>query len=296
MGNRIKPKIKETQTQTVLGAKLLRSSHRLWIVLILGAVGLVLFSVNSFAAEKIVSVNACTDELLLQFGKPERIAGVTNFFHTSPSEALLTKHPEIRRFGGNAENILIMNPSLVLAESFSNVLLLEQLKKAGIPVLVIAVPRSWEELLAAVRQISDLAGNPENSETFRMKIQKLQQASLKSQWYGKRAVFWSAAGHASGRNTFEDTILSTLGMKNSVNYEGYSFLTLEKLIELKPDVIVVTQNPDQKDSWAHTVLFHPVLRAALPGLEYVFIPEVSASCASAYTVESLSHLLENQTK
>ena len=80
-------------------------------------------------------------------------------------------------------------------------------------------------------------------------------------------------------------------MKNGVRFEGYAFLSLEKLIQLHPDVIVVTQKASRKDSWAHETLFHPALKSALPHLEYLQIPEEAASCASVHTVEVLRQIL-----
>ncbi len=182
-------------------------------------------------------------------------------------------------------------PSIVLAGPFSSAALVEKLRKLDVTVVMVRVPKNWDELLDASRQIATLTNQPKKLEAFSKAVEELKLISQTSKWKGKTAVFWSAAGHVSGLGTFEDTILSTLGMKNGVQFEGYAFLSLERLIQLHPDVIVVTQKASRKDSWAHETLFHPALKMALPHLEYLQIPEGAASCASGYTVEVLRSIL-----
>ena len=161
---------------------------------------------------------------------------------------------------------------------------------------MIDVPRNWGELEKVAAHVAEIAGHSEKLETLLGKISEVVRLGKNSKWNGKAAVFWSAAGHVSGVGTFEDEILSTLGMSNRATFDGYQFLSLEKLIELHPDVIVVTQNPKQKDSWSHETLFHPAIRSALPELEYIVLPETSVSCASEYTIESLKYILSEKNE
>lgn len=243
------------------------------------------------AAERIVSLNACTDELLLQLAEPNQIAGVTRFELSPKSKELLIQNPKIMRLPSDIESLIKAQPSVVLAGPFSNASLVDQLKKFGVTVSMVNVPKNWDELFEVSSQIVSFTNQSKKLEAFKRAIEELKQISQTSKWKGKTAVFWSAAGHVSGLGTFEDTILSTLGMKNGVQFEGYAFLSLEKLIQLQPDVIVVTQKAGRKDSWAHDTLFHPALKKALPNLEYLQIPEGAASCASGHTVEVLRNIL-----
>lgn len=243
------------------------------------------------AAERIVSLNACTDELLLQLANPEQIAGVTSFDHSPQSQEVLRRFPSILKLTTDVESIIKAQPTLVLAGPFSNPLLIEQLKKMNVSVEMLSVPRNWAELSAVAGAIAKAANVPNHLEDFQNKIQDLQTHSKTSPWKGTRAVFWSAAGHVSGKNTFEDTILSTLGMENVISFEGYDFLSVEKLILLKPEVVVVTQDFSLKNSWSHETLFHPALKKALPEMQYLHIPEEAVSCASGYTIEVLRNLL-----
>jgi len=261
------------------------------LVLTLGSWLVARCPVLAHGAERIVSLNACTDELLLQLAEPGQIAGVTRFELSPKSKELLIQSPQIVRLPSDIESLMKAKPSIVLAGPFSSAALVEQLKKFGVTVAMVQVPRNWDELIEVSTQIAGLTNAPGKLEDFRKSIQELKQTGQSSKWHGKTVVFWSAAGHVSGSGTFEDTILSTLGMKNGARFEGYAFLSLEKLIQLHPDVIVVTQKAGRKDSWAHETLFHPALKKALPEMEYLHIPEEAVSCASGYTIEVLRNLL-----
>jgi|GEM_PF-3253769 len=284
MGNRVKKRSQEPGTK-----------NQVWVinlVFFLGSWFLVLGSLSAQGAERIVSLNACTDELLLQFAAPDQIAGVTRLNHSPLSNAVLERHPEILRVSSDVESILKLSPTRAIAEQFSSSLLLDQLRRAGISIHNFDVPRNWNELTDIIKEIIILGGNRKNADHFYERLNNLGSLKQQSQWKGKRAVFWSAAGHVSGRNTFENTVMTALGMVNAIELDGYSFLLLEQLIALKPQVLVVTESDNQKDSWSHTMLYHSSLRRALPDLEYVTIPEEAVSCASEYSVQVLENLLK----
>ncbi|HRK61069.1 MAG TPA: ABC transporter substrate-binding protein [Candidatus Omnitrophota bacterium] len=261
------------------------------IIFCLGSWFLVLGSFSAHGAERIVSLNACTDELLLQLALPEQVAGVTRFNHSPQSSEVLNQNPHISKLSSDVESIMKTNPSVVLAGPFSNPLLINQLKQLNIPIVHLAVPGNWSDLDKAVGQVSALLKRVPAGEVLQKKIRELSRFDGQTRWQGKRAVFWSAAGHVSGKNTFENTVLTTLGLINVSETEGYAFLSVEKLIQLKPAVIIVTQNPELKNSWSHETLFHPALKKALPKIEYLHIPEEAVSCASEYTVEVVGKLI-----
>jgi len=280
MGNRIsRPKTTDYRLQACL----------VWICF--GLWSSVFSPFSAQGAERVVSLNACTDELLLQLALPEQIAGVTRFNHSPQSNEVLNQNPHIVRLSSDIESIMKTNPSVVLAGPFSNPLLINQLEQLNISIVHLAVPVNWSELEKAVGQVSVLLKRIPTGEALQKKIRELSRFDGQTRWQGKRAVFWSAAGHVSGKNTFENTVLTTLGLINASDTEGYAFLSVEKLIQLKPDVIIVTQNPELKNSWSHETLFHPALKKALPQIEYLHIPEEAVSCASEYTVEVVGKLI-----
>jgi hypothetical protein len=54
-------------------------------------------SVSAQGAERIVSLNACADELLLQLVSPDQIVGVTNLNHSEVTHRVIAENPHILR-------------------------------------------------------------------------------------------------------------------------------------------------------------------------------------------------------
>ncbi len=268
-----------------------QQTKKLSVFLLFSLWSLVFGLFSAQGAERIISLNACADELLLQLVSPDQIVGVTNLNHSEVTVRVLAENPHILRLKPDPENIIRLRPSLVLAGPFSNPLLIQQLEKMQIKVMHLAIPKNWDELQIEINRLAPWIQNSEKQKTALKRIEEIAGLKASSPWRGKRAVFWSAAGHLSGKETFEDTFLSALGMVNADSGEGYRFVSLERLIELRPEVIVVTQKQSHKNSWSHETLFHPALKKALPGIEYLHIPEEAVSCASVYTLEVAENLL-----
>jgi iron complex transport system substrate-binding protein len=53
-------------------------------------------------------------------------------------------------------------------------------------------------------------------------------------------IIWHDPIWVAGKGTFEDELISRSGGVNSAPVEGYKALSLERLVELNPDVIITT--------------------------------------------------------
>src|SRR5687768_5013072 len=115
-------------------------------------------STAAWAAEarpaRIVSLNLCIDDLVLRLAKPERIVSVTWLSHDARNSNI----PELaRRFAKNhglAEEIVPLDPDLVIAGAFSARIAVALLKRTRIPLAELGIPRSFAEIR---QQIADVA-------------------------------------------------------------------------------------------------------------------------------------------
>src|SRR3982750_1111810 len=106
-------------------------------------------------AQRIVSLNLCTDELLLRLADPARIASVT-WLSRNPGSNVPDLAARVPINHGLAEQVLSADPDLVLAGPFPPRITIGMLKRATtIPVVEFAPPRNFDEVR---RQILDIAG------------------------------------------------------------------------------------------------------------------------------------------
>ncbi|MCX6954455.1 MAG: ABC transporter substrate-binding protein [Verrucomicrobia bacterium] len=136
------------------------SPHRLLAVAVLFVFGPILSvgaesAASAPAVVRVVSQSVGTDELLLALAEPGQIAALSNYAR-EPSYSAVAKeaeaYPALAR--GDAETILKFRPTLVLAANYSRLELVEQVRRAGVRVIVIDRYRNLEDAFANLRTLA----------------------------------------------------------------------------------------------------------------------------------------------
>jgi iron complex transport system substrate-binding protein len=216
--------------------------------------------------ERIVSMIPSNTEIAFELGLGEKIVGVSDFDNYPPEAA------EKEKIGGmefNVEKIISLNPNLVLAHGSSagaGEAGLQQLRDAGITVLVVNNANNLEEVYETIRMIGTAAGEKENAESIvagmQEKIQDIKEKAQQIPEEETRSVFVEVSPapeiYTSGKNTFMDILLQTINAKNVVTEEGWVQMDPEAVIERNPDVIITThgyytenpvENVKERDGW-----------------------------------------------
>ena len=113
---------------------------------------------------RIVSMNVCTDQLLLTLADPDtdprpqpllaRCAG-------NPGRP--TMRAATRILSGGAEDILVLKPDVVVASLFDKRSTRELLKANGLHLAEFAVPRTLDEVKDQIRQMGEIAQHPDRA-------------------------------------------------------------------------------------------------------------------------------------
>ena len=74
--------------------------------------------------------------------------------------------------------------------------------------------------------------------------------------------------------------------------KGYGSLSLEKLIEAKPDILIFSSDQKNGRTIRGEVLEHPALKKGLPGLKTVTLPSALLNCGSPASVEAVRILVK----
>ncbi len=107
-------------------------------------------------AQRIVSLNLCTDELLLRLADPAKVASVT-WLSRDPSGSNVADLAErVPINHGLAEQVIAADPDLVLAGTFTTRIAVGMLKRTAIPVVELGVPRSFDDVRKQIREVAAL--------------------------------------------------------------------------------------------------------------------------------------------
>lgn len=245
--------------------------------------------------QRIVSINLCSDELLLQLVAPERVAALTKFSADPEFSTIAARVKDIKKIQGGIEDVQACGPDLLLGGRFSHKETLRFFSRSGIPVLTFGIPKNFEDIYSDIRKLAGAVGaisqGDQIIESMRSELAALHPvAGLR-----KKALFLQSGGMVPGSGTFEDAIMAAAGLENlaaTAGIKDYGNLSLEALIGLKPDILIFASDQKKRPTVRGELLDHPAIRKALPHVKTVTLPSAILNCGSPASVEAVRILAE----
>lgn len=201
------------------------------------------------SSARIVSLNGSTTEILFALGVGEKVVGC-DASSTYP-KGVREKIPSVGyQYGLNAEGILSLKPTLVIGrEDVKPPQVVKQLRMAGVTVLLLKEPRSFETARKRLHTIGKAVGKENKAKelvkTLDADIKQLdiKLTSLKGKTKQK-ALFLYLRGTQTtlvlGKDTAQAEMLEIAGAENAAgNIKGNKPMTAESVIAAQPDVYVV---------------------------------------------------------
>lgn len=261
----------------------------------MGMLCMVLATVPAAAKpQRIVSMNLCADQLLLQLVEPERIASVS-FLSADPNLSVL--HEQARRFPlnhGLAEEILPLEPDLVLASTVTSRPSTELLRRLGYRVVALPLADDLSEVRAQVMRVAEAVGEPERGRALLAEFDA-RLGAIAAPPRDERpaaAVYW-ANGYTYGTGELVDTLLTAAGFDNLAGRLGLARirrLPLEVLVTERPDFLVIGRAPVEHPALANEILEHPALAAAFPDRVRLAMPTPLWNCGTPLVAEAVERL------
>jgi iron complex transport system substrate-binding protein len=255
---------------------------------------------TAFAAQaapsRIVSMNLCTDQLLLQLVEPERIASLS-YLAADPRYSPYAE--TARRFAlnrGRAEEVIALAPDLVLTSQFSAGFTASLLERRGYRVQRFGIANDLADVAEQVTMLGALTGRTAQAAALLDTLQSAVAASsarLRPLLAGERAVFLSNNGFVYGGDTLQDGFLRSLGIINVASEAGLygpAPMTLETLLAAKPTVVFMPPSRDTDAQLAHPLLRHPVWRRLAGRVRRVALEERWFDCAGPELVHAYTAL------
>jgi iron complex transport system substrate-binding protein len=242
---------------------------------------------------RLVSMNVCTDQLVLTLADPEQILGLSRFSRDGWQSKAgdLSRYPVL---SGGAEDVLLIRPDIVVASAFDKRSTRELLKAKGLRLAELTVPRTLEEARQQIREVGDLIGHPDRATA---EIARLDAALARA----RRAVSerhyrvlpLSRRGWVAGSDSFVGSLLGETGLRSAAGDLGFAFggfASLEAIVKLRPDFIVVSQAGDRARDDGQAFLLHPALERFYPPQKRIVIPERMTECGGVLLADALDAL------
>jgi len=268
---------------------------RLRLKLLAAMIALVLPGSAASAANlpRLVSMNVCTDQLVLTLADPEQILGLSRFARDGWQSKAgdLSRYPAL---SGGAEDILLIRPDIVVASAFDKRSTRELLKAKGLHLAELAVPRTLDEARQQIREAGDITGHPDRAAA---EIARLDAALARARRAVSERHFrvlpLSRRGWVAGSDSFVGSMLAETGLRSAAGDLGFSFggfASLETIVNLRPDFIVVSQAGDTARDEGQAFLLHPALERFYPPEKRIVIPERMTECGGVLLADALDAL------
>ena len=212
--------------------------------------------------QKIVSLSLCTDQLLMLLADPQQIISLSKIVDDPFVSLLARKSKNFKKNSGDAEQIFMESPDLVVAGVYTEKATVQMLKSLGVRVEIFPIEQNFEDIVKNIRRMGELVGHSDRANSmiddFNLRLEKLK-SGINSR---PRAALYSANGYTTGAETMAGRILSAAGFKNISEEIGLSYggtLPLETLVIMQPD-IVVSGEAYPGYSRSEEILQHPALR------------------------------------
>jgi iron complex transport system substrate-binding protein len=245
---------------------------------------------------KIASMNVCTDQLLISLADPQQILGLSRYARERFESFSADDAGRFRILSGGAEDILELKPDVVVASLFDKRSTRELLRAKGINLAEFAVPRNLGEVKAQIGQMGELVGHPERAAA---QIARLEQAFERTRQVVAGAHYRvlpvSRRGWVTGSDSLLSSLLAEAGFFNAAGELGIGFggfASLEGIVNLRPDFIVVSQSGDRADDDGSAFLLHPALERFYPPSRRIVIPDRLTVCGGVMLADALERLME----
>jgi iron complex transport system substrate-binding protein len=244
---------------------------------------------------RIASMNVCTDQLLLTLAEPEQILGLSRYSRDRFQSWAADDARRYRILSGGAEDILVLRPDVVVANLFDKRSTRELLKEKGLHLAEFAVPRSLDEVKDQIRQMGEITKHPDRAaaEIARLDaaIARARQAVAHKRY---RVLPLSRRGWVSGSDSLLSSLLTETGLFNAAGDLGVAFggfASLESIVNLKPDFILVSEAGDRAEDDGRAFLLHPALERLYPPSKRIVIPDRLTVCGGVMLADALDVLV-----
>jgi iron complex transport system substrate-binding protein len=252
---------------------------------------------------RIVSLDLCADQLLVDLVPRERIVAVTHLAADPAVSAMPDKARGLPITRGEAEDVLRHDPDLVLAGPFGVAATVNLLRRLKRNVVIVPLAADLDGIRASVRIVASAAGEKAKGEVivaeFDRKLAQVVPTQTAAAAAPPTALIYQIGGSVSGAGSLADAALAAAGFRNmAANYRltRAGQVPLELLVATPPDLVVLATGAGEYRTAAADNLRHPALRHLRQRHATLELPWQLWLCGTPAITEAVARLSEARGK
>lgn len=214
---------------------------------------------------RIISLNPCTDALLVELADRDQIGALSAYSRDPAQSSMDVARARAFPFTrGAMEEVIAAQPSMVVSGSFTPAATRAAYARMGLRLEEFSMASTVEESEAQIRRMAALLGHPDRGEAMIARINRaMRQAAPPPGAKPLPALIWHGGGLVVGGETLVSDLLRRTGFTPFAAIRGMGqsqFLPLERMVVDPPRVLLVIGHGDADGGReGRRVLGHPVL-------------------------------------
>ncbi|MFT3810574.1 MAG: ABC transporter substrate-binding protein [Micropepsaceae bacterium] len=240
---------------------------------------------------RVMSLNQCTDQIVLALLPPERITSVTWLTRDPLTSRMAEAAMRVGANFGVAEEVLAERPDLVVTGVFTTGALKRLLRRLGIPVYEVETPENFEAIARVTREMAAVLGEEAKAETLIAGMEARLAAAAQAPTR-LRVAAWDGGGYAPGAGTLYHELLTAAGAVNVAAEGGvnqYAEFDAEAVLMTAPDALVQGVPTPDEPGLRREAETHPLARRFYAE-RTVTVPQWAYVCGTTYSAEAVSLL------
>lgn len=244
---------------------------------------------------RVVSLNLCTDQLLLWLARPDQIASLSPLARDASLSFLAGEAARFPPNAGRGEAILIGGADLVLAGPFDGGARLAMLRRFELPVMTLGL---WTSLAQGREQVMALGralGNPDRAAELVARMDAALARAKDAAPARRSVLVLQRRGYTSGETSILDELLRHMGLEPHAAALGLpsgGVVPLERLIAAPPDYLLMAASDAAAVDQGSALLRHPALAQAVPPERRLVLPDRLTICGGPSTPEAIDALAD----
>ena len=242
---------------------------------------------------RVVSMNLCTDQLAMLIAAPGQLVSVSAVAREPQSSAMVEEAQRFPVNYGQAEEVFLLKPDLVLAGTYTTRVTVGLLQKLGVRVEQFAPDSSFEDVRAAMLRMGDLLGRRQRADGLVAELDAGLARLNAMPPLGRTAALYYANSYTSGAGTLANAVVEAAGVANiatRLGIQGTAALPLEVLVLAMPDMVIVGDRDYDAPALAQQNFAHPAFVALAERHGEVAMPMRNTVCGGPFTLAAVNVL------
>lgn len=249
----------------------------------------------SGAPARVVSMNVCTDQLVMLLAGPGQLLSVSHLATDPGSSALVAEAGRYRQNHGLAEEIFLMEPDLVVTGTFTTMATASMLRRLGFRVEEFAPETSFDDVRENILRMGALLGRQARAREMAAALDEglrdLKEAAIP----GMTAATYASNSYTTGQGSLSEAVIEAAGLENlgsRLGIQGSGRLPLEMLVLSMPEIVTSDTPVYDAPALAQENFVHPAYRAVLARTKTAAVPAADWICGGPFNLAAAAILQE----